>query len=339
MTNDPEDIGGGSDLSAIGDIVGDIVTGIPAPIRKNALKAFGRLCSVAVEYPAALIQNAIDERRALSQARVKLIDTSASQIAKLMETDPEYARVASAKYAEKILRERVNVDRISSFAAAELRAEPDAASTDKEPEAPPISDDWLNAFENEGAQMSSEQMQILFGKILAGEIRRPTTYSMRTLKLVGQLDNRAADLFTLLCSLAVSIQPSNSNILLDARVVSMGNAASNSLAAYGLPFDALNILHEYGLIISDYNSWLDYGPVISPDGKVAGPLSMRHQKAQWTLVPKGARPIINVHGVSFSRAGKELLPIVEIRSAEQYTAALKNFFDKQGMTMTQVLSG
>jgi hypothetical protein len=127
----------------------------------------------------------------------------------------------------------VNVDQIAGIAAAELKSEQSAIANDKEPEAPPISEDWLNAFESEAAQISSEQMKNLFAKVLAGEIRRPTSYSIKTIKLMAQLDNRAATLFRLLCSLSISLRFQNSNIL-DARVVSMGNAAANSLQAYGL---------------------------------------------------------------------------------------------------------
>ena len=95
-----ESVGGA--LASLNDTVGDLVTGIPAPIRRNALKAFNRLCTAAVEYPAALIENAIAEKRAESRARVKLIDTTATQIAQQIQTDPEYARAAVAKFGYKI---------------------------------------------------------------------------------------------------------------------------------------------------------------------------------------------------------------------------------------------
>jgi hypothetical protein len=119
---DSEDAVGGA-LSAVVDTLGDLVTGIPAPIRKNAFKAFGRLCTAAVEYPVALIEVAIAERHAESRARVKLIDVSASQIAEQMKTNPEYARAAATKFAHKIIREQVNVDQIAGIAAAELKSE------------------------------------------------------------------------------------------------------------------------------------------------------------------------------------------------------------------------
>lgn len=340
MSEEPEGTdsegGIGGALSTVGDTLGDLVTGIPAPIRKNAVKAFARLCTAAVEYPVALIEGAIAEKRAESRARVKLIDASASQIAEQMQTNPEYARAAATKFAHKIIRERVNVDQVSEIAAADLKSEPLAIANDKEPEAPPISEDWLNAFEGEAAQMSSEQMQRLFGKILAGEIRRPTSYSIKTIKLIAQLDNHAAALFRLLCSLSISLHIPNSNIF-DARVASMGGAGSNSLQAYGLRFNELNILQEYGLIISDFSSYLDYQIAVLHEGKIT--LPMIYQKAQWELVPKVAHPIrqeCRVYGVEFSRSGKELLSIVDIEPNEQYTTALKNFFDQQGMTMTSV---
>jgi Protein of unknown function (DUF2806) len=341
MIDEPEgkdsDAGDGGALSTISDAVGDIVAGIPAPIRRNAARAFGRLCTAAVEYPVALIEGAIAEKRAEARARVKLIDASAHQIAEQMRTNPEYARAAATKFAQRIVRERVNIDQVAEVAANDLKSETLGIENDKQQEAAPISEDWLNAFESEAAQMSSEQMQRLFGKILAGEIRRPTSYSIKTIKLMSQLDNRAAALFSLLCSISISSRVPNSNAIIDARVVSMGNAGSNSLQAYGLGFDALNVLQEYGLIISDFNSYMDYRTAVVHENRIMLPLS--YQGAKWALVPKVAPPTLQelrVHGVALSRSGKELLSIVDIEPNEPYTAALGNFFDQQGMSLAKL---
>jgi hypothetical protein len=262
---------------------------------------------------------------------------SGSKIAKQMRTDPEYARAAASKFAHKIIRERVNLDRVSEIAAADLKSEPLTTGNAELPQAPPISEDWLNVFESEAAQMSSEQMQRLFGKILAGEIRRPASYSIKTIKLMAQVDNRAAALFSLLCSLSISSRVPDSSVILDARVVSMGSAAQNSLQPYGLGFDALNILQEYGLIISDYSSYIDYQWAVVHDRTMGLPII--YQNEQWALIPKVAPPIrqaLNVHGVALSQSGKELLSIVDITPNEKYTASLNNFFDERGMTMTRL---
>lgn len=326
----------GEVLTSVGDAIGDLVTGVPAPIRKNATRAFTRLCTAAVEYPAALMENAIAERRAESNARVKLIETSATQIAEQMNTDPEFARLASTKFAHKILRERVNIDRISQIAAEQLKSDAVDVKSAEAGEAPPISEDWLNAFEDEAAKMSSEKMQGLFGKILAGEIRAPASYSIKTVKLMAQLDNNAATLFQRLCSLSISLRIpfSPSGNALDARVVSMGSASSNSLLVYGLPFSALNILHEYGLIISDYNSYMPYNKSVLKNGPVFLPFI--YENKLWAFVANTETqtdPDFKVNGVALSTAGKELLSIVDIVPDEKYKAALIDFFNKQGKEM------
>ncbi|HLY88415.1 MAG TPA: DUF2806 domain-containing protein, partial [Acetobacteraceae bacterium] len=212
-----------------------------------------------------------------------------------------------------------------------------AATSDMAPDAPPISEDWMNVFESEAAHMGSEQMQHLFGKILAGEIRRPTSYSIKTIRLVAQLDNQAASLFKRLCSLSISLRLPSFGTIHDARVVSMGDANANSLQAYGLGFDALNILHEYGLIISDYNSHMDYRISAAYGGNII--LPMTYQGAKWGLFPK-VNPQdpkeFKVNGVVFSRSGKELLSIVEVDEDKQYTSALHAFLDTQGMQMVML---
>jgi hypothetical protein len=120
----------------------------------------------------------------------------------------------------------------------------------------------------------------------------------------------------------------------------MGSAGANSLQAYGLSFDALNILLEYGLIIPEYNSTMDYKLSVLHKGKLMLPMS--YQNAHWALVPKGTSPEppelqpFLMSGVALSRSGRELLSIVDIAPNEQYTVALKDFLDKQGMTMTPV---
>jgi hypothetical protein len=343
MSNEPEgadtsaDDDAGGALSTLGDTIGDLVTGIPAPMRKNAFKAFGRLCTAAVEYPVALLEGKAAEKRAETRARVKLINASAKQIAQQMQIDPEYARAAAAKFAQKIVRERANLDQISEFAAQVLKSEPPPSPSNSEGEAPSISDDWLNAFENAAAQMSSGQMQRLFGRILAGEIHRPASYSVKTIRLMAQLDNQAAALFRLACSVSISIRIPMINQITDARVVSMGSAGANSLQAYGLNFDALNVLQEYGLIISDYNSYVDYQMAVAHEQKVLLPII--YQNVQWGLVPKipaATRQEFKIHGVALSRSGKELLPIIDTQPNEAYTEALRRFFEEQGVVMTRL---
>ena len=143
-----------------------------------------------------------------------------------------------------------NISAIVSQAAAELTAD--------EVEDHETNHDWTARFFNEAQDVSSEEMQVLWAKILAGEVGRPGSTSIRTLGVLRDLDRSAAKTFRRLCSTAVSFRPDGSSIL-DARVPSLGaNVSDNGLRRYGLGFGDLNVLNEHGLIISNYDSWYDY---------------------------------------------------------------------------------
>src|SRR5205814_1243291 len=60
---------------------------------------------------------------------------------------------------------------------------------------PKIEDDWLNVFERFAEDASSERLQQLWAKILAGEIRRPKTFSLQTLRFAAELDELTARVF------------------------------------------------------------------------------------------------------------------------------------------------
>jgi hypothetical protein len=338
MSEDDPDGRAGSALAEMAsNVVSGLLHSVPAVVVKNAIKAVGRLSTAAVSIPAAWFEGKAAEAKAESQARVKLIRRSADQIAQQMQTDPEYVRAAANKFAEKIVRERVNLDQITEIAVAELSGQEESATAAEE--APPISDDWLNVFEAEAGQMSSEQMQLLFGKILAGEIRKPSSYSIKTLKLMSQLDNHAAVLFKLFCSLAVRLRNPVTGQIYDARVISFeGNPAQNGMASYGLSFNELNILEEYGLIISDYNSYMDFTIVVAQQNNSVL-ATMYYAGQDLGLAPKAGASITNplrVHGVQLTRGGREILPIVAAEPNVAYTTAMRAYFDKLGLTMVPV---
>lgn len=344
------------------DVVTDLIldSTIPAPIRRNMFKAFDRLCSALIDVPIGALERRSAEKRAESEARIKIIRENADQIAQKMKVDPEYARIAVSKYGQKILREQVNLDNISAIAADELKSIKSDNATNKNTNEPnqeqsvdstnqntnsgkekTIDDDWLNVFETEARQKSSEEMHLRFGRILAGEIEKPGSYSIKSIKLLGELNQNTAALFKKLCSACVVFGvfgiPSNQQVF-DVRVPSLGgNAGSNSLSRYGLAFGQLNLLAEYDLIISDYNSWHDYNVcILNKDNPAV--LPFQHQWKYWILLPSSARERgskFRLSGVALSRVGHELFRIVDQDPMPEYTEALKKFFVSQKLQMVE----
>lgn len=346
---------------------------VPTSILRNVDKAFGQLCSAGVSWAVAFLEGKAAEKRAETEARIKIIRENADQIAREMKVNPEYARRAANKFSGKIIREQHNLDDVSAIAVDELNAEQPASSINQHAnndEEQTINDDWLNTFEEEARQISTEEMQTLFGRILAGEIRNPGSYSKRTVKILGDLDQNTAALFKKLCSICVVLEkpveirderlvqiinvplldgnPGSTCAILDipdakqvfdVRVPSLGGRPeSNALTKYGLGFGQLNVLNEYGLIISDYNSWGSYSPCIRNEDNLVL-LPFYYALRQWVLLPSSAwdrTQDFRLKGVALSQAGRELFGVVDLDPVEEYTGELKKFFSAQNLRMTEI---
>ena len=342
------------------DTVADLVSSLSLPtwIARNASKAFRQLCSAAAEWPSAFFKGKASERQAITAANKKIDETITGQIVQQINVPPEYVQMVVNKRMGKIVGEQFNLDNISAIAANELKNEQSDNSTNQgtnEPnkkqsadsstqgadsgEEKVIDDDWLNSFETEARQKSSEEMQLRFGRILAGEIKRPGSYSIKAVKILGELDQNTAALFKKLSSACVVLGIQNSEHVIDARVPSLGgNAGSNALEKYGLGFDQLNILNEYRLIISDYNSWRDYNLCIMNQSNPIL-LPFQYQGKYWILLSTPERDNnseFRLSGVMLSRVGCELFSIVDQDPMPDYTDDLKKYFASQKLQMVEV---
>lgn len=84
-------------------------------------------------------------------------------------------------------KRQTNLESITSAAAAELVDEEDVP--DERPD-----EDWVTRFFNNAQDISSTQMQNLWGRLLAGEIKAPGSFSLRTLEFIRNLSPEEASL-------------------------------------------------------------------------------------------------------------------------------------------------
>ena len=315
---------------------------IPAPIRRNVLKALDRLGSALIDIPVGALERRSAEKRSESEARIKITETVNAQIIQQIKVDPEFPQRASNTFAKKILREQYNLEKILGFATDILKKKKydDSANQQAESETEKsIDDDWFNIFEKEASQKSTEEVQHRFARVLAGEIEKPGSYSPRTLKTLGELDQNIAALFKKLCSVCIVLNNPVDDTLIDIRIPSLGgHPGTNVLKKYGLPFSKLNTLNEYGLIISDYNSGVDYQvSIVDENDRVLAPF--RHQGQYWALLSSLEREQdeeFRIWGVALSRVGRELFQIVEQDLIPEYTKDLKKYFAEQNLNMVEV---
>ena len=326
---------------------------IPAPIRRNVFKALDRLGSALIDIPIGALERRSSERRVESEARIKITEAVNAQIVQQIKVDPDFSQRASNTFAKKILREQDNLEKILGFATDVLKEkqyeDSKDSQADKESEKT-IDDDWFNIFEKEASQKSTEEVQHRFARVLAGEIEKPGAYSIRAVKILGEIDQYAAALFEKLCSAAIIVESRDDGSIFEVKVPSLllrsfeamlnDEVAQNALSKYGLGFEQLNVLNEHGLILSGYNLWRTYNVSRSSENG-AGSLKLRHQGKYWDLSllsDQDEDQLLKLPGIVFSRSGCELLSIVDQYPMPEYTEDLKKFFADQNLRMVEALN-
>lgn len=109
--------------------------------------------------------------------------------AKLKTPEAFQIRAEIREHHESI-RQQANIENVLSQTANELRYSNDDTVSDK-----PIDEDWIVRFFGIIRDISSQEMQFIWSKILAGEIKKPGSFSLRTLDVIRNLSQSEAIAF------------------------------------------------------------------------------------------------------------------------------------------------
>ena len=94
------------------------------------------------------------------------------------------------------IREEQNIEKVLEVAADDLK-DSTTVSDDS------VDDDWITRFLGIIKDINNEEMQYVWGKILAGEIKRPGSFSLRTLETIRNLSQDEAKTFQKIVPLIV----------------------------------------------------------------------------------------------------------------------------------------
>lgn len=101
---------------------------------------------------------------------------------------------ARIQYQE--LQKQQNVESVCSSAADELAQETSVPDSKPEPE-------WVSRFMEIASGISTEEIQHLWGRILAGEIKQPGAFSLRTLDVLRNLSKKEVESFVKLANYVI----------------------------------------------------------------------------------------------------------------------------------------
>ena len=137
----------------------------------------------------------------------------------------EYGKRAAADAAA---RSEINASKAILFAEEQL------ANDTQTPPTRDIDEDWLCMWREHAGKVSAEDLQRLWGSVLAGEVKAPGKYSIRTLEFFKTLSKPEAEMISRLASYVI-----------DGRI---SRTQSAYLESKGLNFSRLLVMQELGVV-------------------------------------------------------------------------------------------
>ncbi|MCA1433126.1 DUF2806 domain-containing protein [Bradyrhizobium sp. BRP20] len=189
MANELESVdpaGGSGVLDKIKEVIGAV--NLPKVIAGPAGEAISRLIAGGADIPAAWLEQKAKAIRNKTEGQALVSKTLAGAAAELVKNDPALVQRAADAFIAKEIRHQHNRETIALKAIEHLKETPEAQTST-------LDDDWLNMYARHAQEASSDRMQDLWAKVLAGQLRTANSFSLQTLRFISELDEPTASLF------------------------------------------------------------------------------------------------------------------------------------------------
>ncbi len=189
--------------------MGDL-DGVPIPksVKRNFFKAIGQLITSAVDIPVAKSEAIAQAIRTEAAAKSMVALEAASAAGRKFREDPKLADRALQAYGGRIVGEQANREAVARAAVEELRELPPPEHEPKE-----IDDDWLYRFSRYAEGVSNEEMQRVWGRVLAHQVAKPGAYSIRALGTLAVMDHDDARMFQLVVNHLYNLEDGRSGVI------------------------------------------------------------------------------------------------------------------------------
>lgn len=147
----------------------------------------------------------------------------------------QFVKRAQHRMAFQELKKQENIESVADRAYGLLEAELPVT-------AEPVEEDWMLRFFNCVEDISSEKMQELWACLLAGEIKKPGSFSLRTLERLHTMTQREAEAFQNFCMHCVQFDD-------EFFIINSGEYQDN----YEVPVSTILTLADCGLVVADAN--------------------------------------------------------------------------------------
>ncbi len=318
-------------------------------VAKNTSKAADALTTGYIDQSKA-------EKKAISDSKIAVTHTATQLLTdKMKEIDvpEEFAKHALYAELETIVNKRSILNKIFGRAKVIVDTTPqDENQADQH--IGEISDDWLNRFRDSACEKSSEEAQELFAKVLAGEIRKPGSFTLKALSTLADMNQEVAQLFNKFCSLClvylnnpsryhrtqskshfkiidarIPLLLSDTNELSSIRTVPINTETNTyTLSNFATVFES--IYNKFGLRFNELQLLLEYSLIESSSSSKYNCFYYNNELWGYTKQdsafkqPQDYSENITISGYALTSVGKELFNITERHTLPNYWALLSD---------------
>lgn len=209
----------------------------------------------------------------------------------------ELARRAQNRSMYQEMKKQQNIESVIGKAYDELSTISEVSDT-------PVDSDWVSEFFDNVANVSNEKMQILWGKLLAGEIKQPGSFSLRTLSTLKTMSQQEAAIFNECAQFVLKYKSDIEGIDWDYFLID--NNESALLSSCDISFSKIMILDQAGLITASANISMFF--IVEPN--CCETIYGRHKSIN--IKNTGSQTVrIDHFAYLLTQAGKELLSITD----------------------------
>lgn len=172
-------------------------SGISLSAKSRAVAALDRLIGSLFDMPATFFEGVSRKKRLNDEISERLKNAQLRVAEQQIQGTPDLGHSLIHDVLKDRARKQANaagvaVDAIDAMKALPHLHEATERTSERESETK-IDDDWMNQFTRHAEDASSEQLQQIWGRVLAGEVQKPGSFSRQTLRFIAELDKETAE--------------------------------------------------------------------------------------------------------------------------------------------------
>lgn len=277
--------------------------------------------AIGVSYePKRLIRKAKAEAQAERILAVERAKTNA-MLAQDMEQYNQLS-IIEKRVLQIEQKRQTNINNIIEVAAQSLEEEKSVSSE-------PVNPDWATRFFDIAQDISDETMQDLWGRILAGEIKCPKSYSMRTLDVLRNITCEEARLFEKVANF----------VMYDASYFVYYDSSFRENDKIGLSYEEIAKMTEIGLIQA--GGGLVHAHIHNTQGKTITN-AMAYGSYVILIEQPSTYEEISFPVYPLTKSGTELFQLISVTPNDDYLKAyansLKNDYKDLKVSRAQLIS-